>query len=121
MDTVHVFLPNGDFVGWRSLYDSVHPTYTPDGESIPSVFMREAGFASYEPACIECIHSESPKPLAELLSGASYLSQWVAQLPVAQPAAACAVCVFSPNLLLHPDQSQWQYVGAFTYDPEMEP
>ena len=89
-------------------------TYTEDGDGVPSEFMTEVGLLSYEPACIEAVHSGSVIPLEELLKKSSYSSQWLGALP-SGVLADSAICAFSPNILTKPESSSLKYVGVFEY------
>jgi hypothetical protein len=114
MDTVHVFVSTGRFRSYAEVRAFVQPTYTEDGDRVPSAFMREVGLTGYEPGCIECVHRPAPVPLAELLAGASYSDRWLPRAPAGRLGDA-AVCVFAPNQVAHPAGCSLEYVGAFGY------
>src|SRR5687767_9838151 len=117
MDTVHIFISTGRFRSFEEMRAFVEQSYTPDGDGVPSAFMREVGLAGYEPGCIECLHRPHPTPLAELLGGASYSEQWLSGLDGSHMADA-AICVFAPNQVRHPRGSSLRYLGAFGYRVE---
>lgn len=114
MDTVHVFISTGRFSSFEEMRTFVEQTYTPDGDGVPSAFMREVGLSGYEPGCIECTHVPKPIPLPELLRGASYSDQWLTGVDGSRVADA-AICVFAPNEVPHPLDSSLEYLGAFGY------
>jgi hypothetical protein len=114
VQTVHVFVARGRFRTLDDVHAFVDQTYTDDGEQVTSPFMLEIGISSYEPMCIETRHSPRPVPLLELLRGASYGEQWLAQLDGSR-AAESAICVFSPNEVAHPERSSLEYLGAWGY------
>ena len=116
MPTVHLFVCEDRFDSFKAMRSFIDPTYTEDGDTVPSAFSEEIGLNSYEPMCIEAIHSSSPKPVRNLLSGTSYGDQWVSGVP-ADLEACQAVCVFEPNRVSDPDGSSLQYVGAYEYTP----
>nr|WP_269462248.1 hypothetical protein [Janthinobacterium lividum] len=95
------------------------PTYTEDGETVPSPFFLETGLTGYEPACVESALLAAPVPLAQLFDGVSYGDSWLAQAcadAVAQGVLAdTSVCVFAPNQLAHPQRSSLHYVGSYRY------
>ena len=115
MATVHIFAARGRFSSLEAIRKFVDPTYSEDGDCIASLFMREVSFQTFEPMCIEAVHSKTAKPLAELLDGASYCEQWLPSL-AASFEADSAVCVFSPNVLLHPEKSSLRYFGSCSYE-----
>ena len=114
MDKVHVFISTGRFRSFEEMREFIDETYTEDGDGVPSPFMREVGLNEYEPACIEAVHEDKPTRLAELLAGASYEDQWVTKVD-RKLVADCAICVFAPNRVSHPQRSSMEYVGAFEY------
>jgi hypothetical protein len=116
MGTVHVFISTGQFRSFKQMRVFIDPTYTEDGDEIPSPFMREVGLSVYEPMCIEAIHSEQIVTLPNLLEGASYSDQLLRQLDGTRWADA-AICVFSPNEVETPKGSSLEYSGAFQYRP----
>src|SRR5688572_5214507 len=105
MPTVHLFACTGRFKSFEEMREFIDPQYVEDeyGEvdSIPSPFMQEVDLTSYEPMCIEAIHSDETRPLPELLEGVSYGDQWVPQVPQSEVADA-AICVYDPNIVGRP-------------------
>jgi len=116
METVHVFVSTGRFGSFQEMRAFIDPTYTEDGDAVPSVFMREVRLSGFEPGCIEAIHSERAVPLAELLAGTSYSDQWLKYLDGSRRADA-AICVFAPNRVGNPESSSLEYCGVFSYKP----
>jgi hypothetical protein len=117
METVHVFISVGRFRSFEEMRAYIDQTYTKDGDREPSAFMREVRLSGYEPGCIEAIHSEEVAPLSELLNGASFSDQWLRNLDGSRRADA-AICVFTPNLVEHPQGCSLVYCGAFQYRPK---
>ena len=115
LPTVHVFTCSGRFASREALQAFLAPTYTEDGDEVPSPFFLETGLTQYEPACVESAMLASPAPLAQLLDGVSYGDSWLAQACAdAQDVLADAsVCVFAPNQLAHPQRSSLYYVGSY--------
>jgi hypothetical protein len=114
MATVHVFVSTGRFRSFDEMRKFIDPTYTENGDMVPSVFMEEVGLSCYEPRCIEAIHLGRRVTLSELLAGASCAEQWLPRLDCSRIADA-AICVFEPNMVAHPRRSSLEYVGAFEY------
>ena len=114
MENVHVFISTGRFRSFEEMRAFIDATYTDDGDTIPSAFMREVALSEFEPGCIEAIHEERPMALAELLAGASYADQWLAKLDGTRVADS-AICVFPPNRMSDPRRSSLEYVGAFEF------
>ncbi|MDN2696588.1 immunity 22 family protein [Janthinobacterium sp. SUN073] len=116
---VHVFACSGRFPSWEALQVYLAPTYTEDGDEVPSPFFLETGLTQYEPACFESVLLPSPAPLARLLDGVSYGDSWLAQACADADAqgvqADTCVCVFAPNQLAHPQRSLLHYVGSYAY------
>lgn len=116
---VHVFACSGRFASWETLQAYLAPTYTDDGDAVPSPFFLETGLSHYEPACVESAMLASPAPLAQLLNGVSYADSWLAQACADADGqsmlADTAVCVFAPNQLAHPQCSTLHYVGSYSY------
>ena len=112
---VHVFTCSGRFASREALEAYLSPTYTEDGDEVPSPFFLETGLTCYEPACFESAMLASPAPLAQLLDGVSYGDSWLAQACAdAQSVLAdTSVCVFAPNQLAHPQRSSLHYVGSY--------
>lgn len=120
MATVHVFICTGRFRSFEHMRAFIDQRYTPDGDGIPSPFMREVALAGYEPGCIEAMHAPAAVPLPELLADASWADQW---LPLLDPAlrADAAICVFAPNVPGNPQGSSLHYCGGFPYVPLLPP
>jgi hypothetical protein len=116
MASVYIFAALGRFKSVAEMRQFIDMTYTEDGDGIDSAFIREVGLSAYEPNCIEAVWSESPKPLKQLLQGASYCDQWLPGLSISD-VADLAICVFEPNMILHPERSSLRYCGVYTYDP----
>jgi hypothetical protein len=114
MGTVHVFLSTCRFRSFQEMRAFIDPSYTEEGDAVPSVFMREVRLSRFEPMCIEAIHSKRAVPLAELLARASYSDQWHRHLDSSRRADA-AICVFNPNQVRNPEGSSLEYCGAFAY------
>lgn len=119
---VHVFACSARFASWEALQAFLSPSYTDDGDALPSQFWLETGLTHYEPACIESALMGSPVPLARLLQGASYgdgKASWLAQASADADAqgllADTGVCVFAPNQLAHPQRSSLRHVGSYIY------
>src|SRR6476646_6990985 len=112
MGTMHVFISTGRFRSPEEIRAFVDPTYTEDGDRVPSAFMREVQLSSHDPDFIEAVHRERPVPLPELLAGASWAKQWLPLLGDGRRANA-AVCVFGPNRVGRPEGSALEYCGAF--------
>ena len=117
LPVVHVFTCSGRFASREALQAYLAPTYTDDGDAVPSPFFLETGLTRYEPACVESAMLASPAPLAQLLDGVSYGDSWLAQACAdAQGVLAdTSVCVFAPNQLAHPQRSSLHYVGSYAY------
>jgi hypothetical protein len=115
MDTVHVFMSTGRFHSFDEMRIFIDQTYTGDGDAVPSQFMREVELSSYEPTCIEAIHSNRPMPLGGLLRETSYSDQWLANVNCSAHVADAVICVFSPNRLRHPQNCSLTYLGGFRY------
>jgi hypothetical protein len=118
MDTVHVFISTGRFRSFEEMRAFLDPTYTEDGDMVPSPFMVEVGLTDYEPACIEAVHSEQFVLLPQLLANVSYSDQWVGNLQHSRRADA-AICVFSPNRVARPQDCSLEYCGTFQYRAAM--
>ena len=115
MASVYIFAELGRFKSLSEMRRFIDKTYTEDGDGIDSEFIREVGLSAFEPMCIEAIYSESPKPLKQLLQESSYSDQWLPSLSILSEADS-AICVFEPNIVLHPERSSLRYCGVFTYD-----
>lgn len=116
---VHVFACSGRFASWAALQAYLTPTYTEDGDAVPSPFILETDLTCYAPACFESAMLASPAPLAQLLDGVSYADSWLAQACADADGqgllADTVVCVFAPNQLAHPQSSVLHYVGSYAY------
>lgn len=114
---VHVFACSGRFASREALDAYLLPTYTDDGDAVPSPFFVETGLSQYEPACIESALLAAPVPLAQLLDGVSYGDSWLAQACADADAqgllADTGICVFEPNQLAHPQRSALHYLGSY--------
>ena len=117
---VHVFTCSGRFASREALQAFLAPTYTDDGDEVPSPFFLETGLTCYEPACFESAMLAPAAPLAHLLDGVSYGDSWLAQACAdAQGMLAdTGVCVFAPNQLAHPRRSSLRHVGSYPYRVE---
>ena len=117
LPVVHVFTCSGRFASREALQAYLAPTYTEDGDEVPSPFFLETGLTCYEPACFESAMLASPAPLAQLLDGVSYGDSWLAQACAdgKKVLADTSVCVFAPNQLAHPQRSSLHYVGSYAY------
>ena len=119
LPTVHVFACSGRFASSEALEAYLSPTYTEDGDAVPSPFFLETGLTHYEPACVESALLASPAPLAQLLADISYGDSWLAQACADADAqgvlADTSICVFAPNQLAHPQRSSLHYVGSYRY------
>jgi len=69
MSDVHLFISTGRFKSFRDMRKFIDPTYTDDGDEVPSTFMREVGLWQFEPGCIEAIYKQVPTELVDLLAG----------------------------------------------------
>ena len=116
---VHVFTCSGRFPSWEALQAYLAPTYTEDGDAVPSPFFLETGLTQYEPAYFESAMLVAPAPLAQLLDGVSYGDSWLAQACADADAqgllADTSICVFAPNQLAHPQRSSLHHVGSYRY------
>jgi hypothetical protein len=118
LESVHVFISTGRFRVLRELRAFLDPTYTQDGEMVPSTFMREVQLSGYEPDCIEAVCVEQPVSLFELLAQASYADCWLRHLETPSYDALladAAVCVFPPNRVGNALGGSIKYLGAFEY------
>lgn len=115
MQLVHVFASSEIFATSADLTRFVRPTYTADGDEIPSRFGKDVGLSSYEPACIECMVSDTPRKISDLLSGASYGQSWAHTLRT-EDSFCAAVCIFPPNVVVAPERSSLQYFGAYEFE-----
>ena len=114
MSDVHLFISTGRFKSFRDMRKFIDPTYTDDGDEVPSTFMREVGLWQFEPGCIEAIYKQVPTELVDLLAGVSYVDQWLSQVDGGYTANA-AICVFPPNQLRNPKRCSLEYVGSFKF------
>ena len=117
LPTVHVFTCSGRFSSREALQAYLAPTYSDDGDAVPSPFFLETGLTHYEPACVESALLAAPAPLAQLLDGVSYGDSWLAQACAdAQGLLAdTSICVFAPNQLAYPERSSLHHVGSYVY------
>lgn len=119
MPIVHVFACSGRFASREALQAYLSPTYSDDGDAVPSPFFLETGLTQYEPACFESAMLVAPAPLAQLLDGVSYGDSWLAQACADADAqgllADTSICVFAPNQLAHPERSSLHHVGSYVY------
>jgi hypothetical protein len=114
MATVHVFVSTGRFRSLEEVRAFIDPTYTEDGDCVPSAFLQEVGLSGYEPGCMEAIHRGRALPLPELLATASYADRWAPRMDQLSRADT-AICVFEPNRVAHAARSSLGYLGAFEY------
>jgi hypothetical protein len=112
---LHLFISTGRFRSFEDMRAYIDPTYTEDGDALPSAFMGEVGLSDFEPGCIEAIHRRHPAKLATLLKGASYADQWLPQLD-GHRTADSAICVFPPNWVRHPHRSSLEYLGSYQFE-----
>lgn len=112
MGTVHLFISRSRFHSFTEIREFIEERYSEDGDSIPSAFMEEVGLRGYEPACIEAAYSKQVIPISQLLGKMSYATAWLDAVPVGLVADS-AICVFSPNVVVTPESSSLEYVGAF--------
>jgi len=117
MPTVHVFVSTGRFSSFAEMRKFIDPTYTDDGDMVPSPFINEVRLTSYEPECIEAVHAPGPKPLHDLLHGVSHGEQWL-HLVDPSVVASEAICVFEPNHPIRPTESSMHYCGRYYYRGE---
>ena len=67
MPIVHIIVSTQRFASIERMREFIDPTYTEDGDLIPSPFFNEVQLANHEPACIEVIHVAEPTSLQDLL------------------------------------------------------
>src|SRR4051794_23583971 len=108
MPTVHVFISTGRILSLEELCGFIVPTYTEEGDEVPSPFMREVGLDGYEPGCVEVFYWGQPISLTDLLDAASYSGQWLPWLDGTKQAEA-AVCVFAPSVVRRPHHCSLEY------------
>ena len=111
---VYVFISIGRFPSTKALHDFLDPTYTEDGDLIPSPFMCEVDQSEYEPMCLERILIDEPIAVSQLLAGCSYASSWLPHIN-GKYQADMALCLFSPNHLEHPERSSLTYLGTVKF------
>ena len=116
---VHIFVSCGRFANAADLASFVQPTYTPDGEMVPSKFMTEIGMSSYEPMAIERDFYPRRTDLLSALPSFSYANQFPL-VRLTRTLIDAIICVYSPNEVRSPDRSSLDYVGAFKYDQNQE-
>ena len=68
MATVHVFVATRRFASEREMDEFIDPTFTQDGDIVPSRFMREVELGGYEPGCIEAVHDADEKLVNSLVA-----------------------------------------------------
>lgn len=112
---VYIFVSTGRFQSLENVHFYIDPTYTEDGDIVPSVFIKEIGLTNYEPNCIEAIYSVHKTVLGMLLAKASYAQQWLDHVDGTIEANA-AICVFAPNQVSTPNNCSLGYCGAFVYN-----
>lgn len=112
---VHIFVSTDQFQSLKDVRSFIDPTYTEDGDIVPSVFIKEIELTNYEPNCIEAIYSVHKTVLWTLLAKASYAEQWLDHVD-ATIEANTAICVFAPNHVSIPNNCSLSYCGAFTYN-----
>ena len=115
MSEVHVFASRGRFSSERELGEFIDATYTEDGDRIDSLFIKEVGLSSYEPACIEATFSTQERELHKLLEGSSYSELWLDTVPNTDVYNS-VISVFEPNELETPQDTSLTYVGCFEYE-----
>ena len=64
MSIVHLFVSTGRFSSFEALREYIDPTYTDDGDLIPSSFIEEVELDDYEPAASRRFASRSGSPFA---------------------------------------------------------
>lgn len=111
---VYVFISTDRFQTAENLYSFLDPTYTEDGDMLPSTFMREVGQSEYEPMCIEHFLTGAPVAVELLLADASFVSHWLPHIN-SSVQANMALCVFSPNHLEQPERSSLTYLGSVAF------
>ncbi|MDI6104721.1 immunity 22 family protein [Actinoplanes sp. NEAU-A12] len=116
MTIVHVFVSTGRFASEKELRTFIEPTYTAEGDAVPSRFIEEIGLHEYEPFTIETTHAGEAMPVRQLLRDASWAEEWLINLDP-ELWADSGVCVFPPNVIAAPRDSSLEYCGAFTYLP----
>src|SRR5262245_46677071 len=118
MDQVHIFCARGKFPDDQRLSRFVTPTYSEDGELIPSQFMREIGLIdNYDPTAIESERFDRPLELLAAIIGFSYSDQFRV-VRVDPTLVDTVICVYSPNAPQTPQRSTLDYVGVFSYNAE---
>jgi hypothetical protein len=111
---VYVFVSAGRFPSIEALHNFLDPTYTEDGDLLPSPFMSEVEQSEYEPMCVERILVDDPVTVSRLLADASYASYWLPHIDNTYQ-GNMALCIFSPNRLEHPERSSLTYLGTVTF------
>ncbi|GAB3095807.1 hypothetical protein GCM10027159_14160 [Lysobacter terrae] len=114
---VHVFVSKSRFSSRQKLREFYEPSYSEEGDMVPSSFMREVTLKGYEPAAIEAVHFDTARNVAELLRGVSYAGQWVPRVR-SDLSANCAICLFCPNVPMTPERSSLKYLGRFECDAQ---
>ena len=116
MAVLHLFTCSGRFGSFEEMRSFIDPTYTEDGDMMPSAFMKEVQLEEFEPAGIEAIWEPRPLPLSQLLRESSWADQWLPQVDRSLSASE-AICVFEPNRLRQPTRTSLKYCGTCRYDP----
>src|SRR6266540_5197684 len=111
---VYVFISTDRFQTAENLHSFLDPTYTEDGDMLPSTFMREVGQSEYEPMCIERFLTDSPLAVNLLLADASYATDWLPHIN-SSVQGNMALCIFFPNHLEHPERSSLTYLGSVAF------
>ena len=114
MAILHLFVGSGRFVSFEEIRRFVDPTYTQDGDMVPSEFMKEVQLEAFEPACIEVVWEPRSRPLSELLRETSWADQWLPHVDHALSASE-AICVFEPNRVRIPTDTSLKYCGSYRY------
>ena len=117
MGVLHLFVCSGRFNSFEEMRSFIDPTYTEDGDMMPSEFMKEVKLEEFEPTCIEAFWEPQPRPLSELLHKSSCAEQWLSQVDPSLSDSQ-AICVFEPNQLREPTGTSLRYCGSYRYDPQ---
>jgi len=115
MPSVLLFISLRGFESEEALARYLHPSYSEDGDMIPSDFIREVALTNYEPMCIEAVYEEEPTAVRHLVAGCSHADQWARRLPQ-DLKADVSVVVYSPNTVSFPEAARrLQFCGIFPY------
>lgn len=112
---VHIFVSLGQFHSWEQVTAYLDPTYTEDGDCLPSTFMRETHLDEFEPTCIEVQHFTTPRQGRDLFPGFSWSDRWAQQVECLSEADT-VICVFPPNQLVTPEQTVLTYLGCVFFE-----